>query len=361
MIKAKDILPVFLELIAIDPSGGQEKKLAQAVLRRFAAAGCRARPDRYGNVLAFLPGQGEALLYCARLDAAGPGPRAKPLIKGDLIRSAGAAVLGADSMAGTAAMLAAAQGLHTKKAKHRPLEMVFTRRPEAGLSGAGNLPFHKLRAKEALVIEAAGPLGRIVTAAPHIYHLDIVVKGRSADAGWEPEKGLNAIRVASRAIAEIRTGRITKTVTNNIALISGGHALGIVPDRVEVKAETRALSLKEAQAQADLIIRAFKKQVRLAKAGLYLKTRLAVRGYAWPARDEFIKSIIRINHQLGLVSSVGSDGGLSDANILAEKKIKAVAISAGTKNRLTARETIRVSELVKIANFLAAFAQVIKK
>jgi len=38
-----------------------------------------------------------------------------------------------------------------------------------------------------------------------------------------------------------------------------------------------------------------------------------------------------------------------------------VAISAGTKNRLTARETIRVSELVKIANFLAAFAQVIKK
>ena len=52
--------------------------------------------------------------------------------------------------------------------------------------------------------------------------------------GSTPEKGINAIWVAARAIATLELGRVDAETTCNLGVIHGGDATNIVPKQVEV-------------------------------------------------------------------------------------------------------------------------------
>ena len=49
-----------------------------------------------------------------------------------------------------------------------------------------------------------------------------------------PEEGRSAIAAASRAIADLRLGRIDDDTTANVGLITGGSARNIVPEGCDV-------------------------------------------------------------------------------------------------------------------------------
>ena len=68
------------------------------------------------------------------------------------------------------------------------------------------------------------------------------MKGRKAHAGIEPEKGINAVVAASRAISRMHIGRIDRS-RSNIGRIEGGAATNIVTDEVTFTAEIRSHSM----------------------------------------------------------------------------------------------------------------------
>ena len=80
-------------------------------------------------------------------------------------------------------------------------------------------------------------LDTIIIGGPTYITLDVTVTGRSAHAGMEPEKGINAIQAAARAIAALRIGRLDHETTANVGIIEGGRFLlvreGSVPARVD--------------------------------------------------------------------------------------------------------------------------------
>lgn len=86
---------------------------------------------------------------------------------------------------------------------------------EIGVAGARHLEFKQLKAKLVYVFDAPGRIGRIIKQAPTKCKIKVGVKGRSAHAGNEPEKGLNAIRVAAVALSRIKEGRISANTTSN--------------------------------------------------------------------------------------------------------------------------------------------------
>jgi metal-dependent amidase/aminoacylase/carboxypeptidase family protein len=79
-----------------------------------------------------------------------------------------------------------------------------------------------------------------VLGAPHAATLELRFHGRPAHSGIAPEEGRSAIAAASRAIADLRLGRIDEETTANVGVIAGGTARNIIPEWCTVKAEARS-------------------------------------------------------------------------------------------------------------------------
>ena len=95
-------------------------------------------------------------------------------------------------------------------------------------------------------------------AAPTQAKITIVIHGKSAHAGVNPEDGISAIQVAGKAIARMSLGRIDHETTANIGKFEGGGATNIVCDYRE--AWTRKPS-SIVQSKLDLQITAMREAV----------------------------------------------------------------------------------------------------
>lgn len=358
MITKKQVKKTFLDLVSIDSPSGREKKVGDYIIRYLRELGIVARRDQYGNVIAKVKGEGKPLMLNAHMDTVEPGCGIKAVVNGDVIKSDGTTVLGADNKAALTAILEAVSYFRKEGIAHRSLELVFTREEEMNFLGAKNLDYRKIKSKEAIVMDALHPLGRIIITTPYIYVMNIGVRGKASHAGSFPEKGINAIFIAAKAMAELKIGRINKSTVNNIGIINGGTAMNTVPEEVNIVAEARSYILESVQNQIDLFNKAFKKYVRRYKGRLSFKVHLDCAGFRYSKNDSFIKKIAEANANLKIKTSYEKTGGVSDANVFVTKGIKAVNISCGGKNPHTTRESIKVSELQKLTEFLVEFCGV---
>ncbi len=83
-------------------------------------------------------------------------------------------------------------------------------------------------------------LDTIVIGGPSYFAIDVAVTGRSAHAGMEPEKGINAIHAAAKAIAALPLGRLDHETTANVGVINGGIIRNGVPASCSFLAECRS-------------------------------------------------------------------------------------------------------------------------
>ena len=144
----------FCEMVRIDSESGNEKRFISYLREVFEGeleASCEL--DSYGNLICKVPAKGSSadpLLLAAHADTVKPGQGIEPVIEGDVIRSAGNTILGADDKAGIVEILEAVR----TATKHPPLEIVITREEEIGLVGAKNLDYTKITAKRGLLLDS---------------------------------------------------------------------------------------------------------------------------------------------------------------------------------------------------------------
>jgi di/tripeptidase len=81
------------------------------------------------------------------------------------------------------------------------IAFVITVGEERGLIGSWHMDVSRLRATRGFVFHTAGVSGAITYSAPTSVYLTITVHGTKVHAGVEPEKGINAMKVAAEAIA----------------------------------------------------------------------------------------------------------------------------------------------------------------
>jgi len=94
----------------------------------------------------------------------------------------------------------------------------------------------------ALVLEAGRANGDIVSARKGVAHYLIKVKGKSAHAGVEPEKGANAIlELSHQIIAAHKLNGIYNGVTVNAGIIGGGTRANVVPDEAHAHVDVRVV------------------------------------------------------------------------------------------------------------------------
>jgi tripeptide aminopeptidase len=353
VIDRERLLDTFLTLIQIDSPSGQEETISAELADRLRKLRVQVTVDQVGNVLGRLEGQGDPLLLSAHMDTVTPGIGIKPHVTDGIVRTDGRTILGSDDKSGLAIILEVLTVLC--KRENRPAtEIAFSVGEEIGLLGAKALDMGWFRARQVLVLDAGGPLNRITYAAPASDKLDAIVHGRAAHAGSNPEDGINAIAIAAQAIAAMPLGRIDEETTANVGSIHGGQAVNVVPDRVEIRGESRSHDTSKLDEQIGAMRDALEKAVAAySGARLELDIERAYEAYRLPQDMPLIR---RIAQALETTNQYPPDfrisGGGSDANIFNARGITAVPISTGMQAVHTTDEFIALDDMVRCVEFV---------
>ncbi len=354
MINEQRLVQTFLDLVGIDSPSGEEAEISRELARRFTALGGEVETDEYHNLIARFAGTrpGDYLMLSAHMDTVGKDRGIKPQIREGVIYSDGTTILGGDDKSGVAAILEVIQSLKEDATPHPPLEAVISVSEEVQLMGARMLDKSKLRARRGYVLDAGGPSGVVVTSAPSQDSLEVKVYGRTAHAGAEPEKGINAIRVASEAISAMPLGRIDPETTANIGVIQGGVATNIVPDYVYIKGEARSRDDTKLAAQTAAMATAFQEAAERNGARVEFKIKRMYTTYRLPDDHAVVAAAVAAVEKLGWTPLIKASGGGTDANIYAQHGIHCAIISTGMTAVHTPNEHIAIADMVNAAVLL---------
>ena len=234
MVNKDRLIDTFLRLGAINSPSGNEGAIADVLEGDLRALGFDVVRDRAGekiggntgnligskkgNVPDALP-----ILLCAHMDTVTPTVGWGYEMDGDYIRSEGNMILGADDKAGIAVILEALKIIEEQGIPHGDIQVLFSIAEETGLWGAKHLDHSLVTSQCAFVYDMGRPVGSITVSAPSHDNILATFKGKASHAGASPEKGINAIVAAGKAIAAMNVGRIDKETTANVGIISGGQ------------------------------------------------------------------------------------------------------------------------------------------
>ena len=199
--------------------------------------------------------------------------------------------------------------------------LVFIANPDEEIGSPSSTPhIRELAAHSdvALVLECARANGDIVSARKGILDLRIVVHGRAAHAGVEPEKGRSAILEAARIVRELHglNGR-WPGVTVNVGLIAGGTRPNVVAERCSLEVDVRATA-REALEAAEADIRRIAEATELPDVTVDFEPMAR-----WWPMEKLERSGRLVEHAQGVARALGfevadaSTGGASDANTTA--------------------------------------------
>ena len=367
MINRERLIASFMEIVRIDSQTKNERALADYLKSKLNELGLAVTEDKAGeaasgdagNVIGILESRTEKtpLLFSAHMDRVAPGENIKPVIEGNIIKSGGDTILGSDDGAGLAIILEMLTPLKEKGIEHGRIEVVFTVGEEGGLLGAKSLETEKLQAKYAVILDSTGDAGVVIVQAPAQDEIRAKLHGHAAHAGLEPEKGVNAIFAAAKAISMMKLGRLAPETTANIGVIKGGRATNIVPDFVEVHGETRSLNEEKLKKATEAVTKAFTAAAAQTGARLDLTVNRLYPAFQIPEDHELLQLIKKAGETCGIEIKLQKTGGGSDANIFNGKGIAAVNLAVGNEKVHTVNEILRINDFTRVAELAVKIAE----
>ena len=352
----------FIDMVKISSPSRQEGAFAAYLQKELEALGFTVEVDaagekvggNTGNLIATLAGNKEVepLMFCCHMDTVTPCANIQPVIVDEVIRSDGTTILSGDDKAGIAAIIEGIRRILERGVGHGLLQVVLTICEEVGMYGSKGLDYSKIKAKRVFVLDAEGSLGKIVVQGPAKDLIKVVVHGRPAHAGLNPERGISAIQVAARAIDRMKLLRIDEETTANIGTISGGAATNIVADRVEFVAEARSLVNEKLDAQSGHMRKCFEQAADEFGATLEVDISRSYAAFKLTDNDPVVMQCIEAMQRLGLTPELVSTGGGSDCNVFSARGLTAVDLSIGMTDVHSKTESIKISDMETAARLI---------
>lgn len=354
----------FLSLVRIDSPTAHEAAVARYTAERLEAVGCQVRFDDTmaetgsdtGNLLAVMPGTGpgKVVAFAAHMDCVEPCSGVTPEIRDDVVYSMGDTILGGDDKSGIAAMIELAERLATDPTPHPEVRFWLTVSEESGLLGAKALAETDCDADLCLVLDAAGDVGGIVTAAPTHFIFRALFKGRASHAGVEPERGVSAVVMAARAIAAMELGRLDPGTTANIGTVYGGSATNVVSPTCEVTGECRSLVHDRAEQVRGNMDQAMRTAAAEMGGAVEIDWKLEYRGFGFAEDSEEIGLVSAACTAIGVTPRLFKTGGGSDGNVLSSKGVPTLVLSSGMTDVHSTDESLDLRQLRRLTDLLQA-------
>ncbi|GAA3405398.1 M20/M25/M40 family metallo-hydrolase [Paenibacillus hodogayensis] len=372
MIQQNRLVEQFLQLVRIDSETKHEREISEALKTLFGGElGLDVVEDDTaavtghgsGNLICTLEATPDkahlpAILFTCHMDTVTPGKGIKPRVDTDgYIRSDGTTILGSDDKAGIAAMIEAIRVLREQRISHGKLLFVITAGEESGLLGSRAMaerPSVPLKAKFGYALDSNGRVGQIAVAAPTQARIQITIKGRSAHAGVNPEDGVSAIQVASKAISRMPLGRIDFETTANIGSFAGGGATNIVCERVDIAAEARSREQAKLDRQLEAMKHACESAAQDMGATVEFISQVIYPAYKYDESAPVVQLAMKALEKIGRQPGTFHTGGGSDANMFNGMGIPTVNLAVGYENIHTTEEQMPISELTAVTELVVA-------
>ncbi|MCX5751173.1 MAG: M20/M25/M40 family metallo-hydrolase [Candidatus Saganbacteria bacterium] len=371
MINEKRLLKEFLKLLKIKSLSLYEKEIMLYLFKQFRALGLNPYFDgaakkvkgEIGNLFCLVPGEKgfPMLLLNAHVDTVGPWEPFIPKHKGNFIFGSGKGILGADDKAGVAMILEVLRTIKEKKIEHGDILVVLTIAEEIGLTGAKAISPKMLKADYGIALDG-GRSSEIVYKAPSQNNFMAEVFGKAAHAGIHPEHGINAIYVASRAIAAIKNlGRVDHETTCNVGIKGGGQATNIIPEHAWVKGEVRSHKKRKLHNQMEHIKACFAKAARESKAKMKFTVHSVYDAFEIHPESPFFELAVIAIEKEGILPTFRITGGGSDANVFNSQGIPTLILGTGMERVHTKQERLNVREFVNGTKVLLRIVMESKK
>lgn len=357
-MKNSSIVQEFIELVKIPVASRDERAIADVVKHKLSVLGFIIEEDNTaekvggntGNIIATLKGETgiPPVLLSAHLDRVKNNGNILPVINEEegVITSDGNSILAADDVSGICAILDGVRRVLNDKTPHGDIEIVFSVCEELGVLGSGYLDFSKLKSKIAFVFDVPGRLGRIVNQAPTKCNLKIDIKGIKAHAGNEPEKGLNAIKVAAVAISNISEGRINEYVTSNFGSLHGGNSTNVVCDHAEILGEARGVDDKELDKYLETVKNTFADTAIRFNTTIDVGIKTLYHTFHVSESEQVIQLALKAMKHLNINGWCQRGGGGMDGNHFNYHDIQTIGLALGYSKNHTNSEQIVMGDLV---------------
>jgi len=170
--------------------------------------------------------------------------------------------------------------------------------------------------RAALVLEAAGPGGALKVERKGVSRYQVLVRGRAAHAGLDPERGVNAsVEVAHQVLALEALADPSAGTTVTPTRLEAGTTINTVPAEAGISVDVRVTRVDE-QERVDRAVRALAPV--LPGAGLEITGGANRPPLTGEASSALFERASRIAAALGLGALDGSSvGGASDGNFTA--------------------------------------------
>ncbi|MFC5467851.1 M20/M25/M40 family metallo-hydrolase [Cohnella suwonensis] len=368
MVQKQRLIDEFMELVRIDSETKFETEISKVLKKKFEELGLEVTEDDVGpqighgagNLFAWLPAtpgrEGlPAILFTSHMDTVMPGKGIKPTLKDDgYIYSDGTTILGADDKAGLAAMFEALRVMKENDLPHGGIQFVIATGEESGLLGSRHMDGTRLRAKFGYALDSNGEVGAIAVAAPTNSRQFITIRGKAAHAGVNPEDGISAIQVASKAVSRMKLGRIDSETTSNIGRFEGGGEVNIVTDTIKIYAEARSQVQEKMDRQVETMREAVRSACEEYGAEFEFVSTTIYPAYSYGDGDEVVEVAKAAIQAIGLTPRQFPSGGGSDANMFNGNGVPTVNLAVGYEHIHTTSERIKADDIFKVTELVLA-------
>ena len=360
-VNKERMLAEFKEIVAIPCHTLQERPVFELLRTKLEALGFTVEEDdageklggNCGNLWAFLPGNkvgATSVLFSAHMDGCEPCGGTTVVQKDGYLYSDGTTILGGDDKSGVVGILEGVRMLVEENAEHGDIQILFTIAEEGGVNGSRCMDRSKLKAEVAYALDGEGAPGEVVIGAPGQYKWKISVHGKTAHGGVEPEKGINAIMIAAKALAEVeRYGRIDEETTCNVGIIGGGVATNVVPDLVVIEGDVRSRNNDKLEAVREELVSTICNAVEKFGGKVTAEVEHKYSGFFIDTNSTVVKLAERACELYDLPLDITQTGGGSDANFFNTYGVPCVILGTGMKNVHTVDEFLKEEDLYNSA------------
>ncbi len=359
-----------MKLMAIPGPPGKEAAVMEAICAELRAVGLSDRDWSFddahrrcgfgeiGNLIVHLPGTRDepTRLLMAHVDTVPLCVGARPQVRGRfVVNSNPESGLGADNRSGAAAILTALIELLQQRLDHPPVTFLWVVQEEIGLVGSRYVAVDRLQRPRLCFNWDGDEPGRVTIGAIGARRFTVEIRGVASHAGVAPEKGVNALVVASLAVAElqrkgwhglVRKGK--KEGRANLGVVEGGKATNIVMDRLRIEGELRSHDRGFQRTMAAAYKDAFRtactrvRSVDGKQAKVTFRDVEAYRPFRLDENELSVRAACGAVRQLGLEPELYIANGGLDANSMARHGLPTVTLGAGQRNVHTVNERMHI-------------------
>ncbi|HSP87874.1 MAG TPA: M20/M25/M40 family metallo-hydrolase [Ignavibacteriaceae bacterium] len=355
MTSSDRLIEIFIQVIKIDACSSNEKPVANFIKNFLAPFNFQITEDssnKYslsntGNIIC-RKGDGGNFVLLSHMDTARPTTNLKPKILEDRIVSSGDTVLGVDNRAGISVLLFTLEKIAKEKIPIKDFTVAFTTCEETTLYGSKYLELNG-KVKYGFIFDSGYRPGNFINSACGALGLKIKVLGKASHSGIAPEKGINSLLIASRALSKLPLGRIDEESTMNFGIVKSGSAVNVIPELTELDGEIRSFDVNKVEKYFNSAMDIFNKEADLLGGKIEVNSFWDFKPFTVTEDSFAFTETVRALKKVGLNPTPKISLGGSDANSLNEKGIESINLGIGAQNPHSNDEFIFIEDLIKSA------------